>query len=149
MGFGSKLESRSEASTYELLSQVEPQDLVKYGMIPELVGRMPVISVLHELDEDALIRILLEPRNALVKQYERLLQMDNVKLRFTEDALRAFAREAMRRGTGARGLRAILEETMLDVMYEVPSRQEVRECVITEDVVLKRKKATLVRAKAG
>ncbi len=149
MGFGGEIHAKEQVSPFELLSQVEPRDLVKYGLIPELVGRMPVIAVLHELEEPALVRILSEPKNALVKQYKRLLQMDNVSLRFTDDALREIAKEAMKRNTGARGLRAILESIMLDIMYDLPSRKGVTECVITRGVIAQNRKATLVTSKAG
>jgi len=149
MGFGGEIHAKEQVSPFELLSQVEPRDLVKYGLIPELVGRMPVIAVLHELQEPALVRILSEPKNALVKQYKRLLHMDNVALRFTDDALREIAKEAMKRNTGARGLRAILESIMLDVMYDLPSRKGVTECVITRGVIAQNRKPTLLRSKAG
>jgi len=114
---------------------VQPEDLLKFGLIPEFVGRLPVISALEPLDEQALIRILSEPKNALVKQYQKLLEMDNVKLDFEPAALEAIAKEAIKRNTGARGLRAIIEDIMLDVMYEVPSRDDISSCMITEQVV--------------
>jgi ATP-dependent Clp protease ATP-binding subunit ClpX len=119
----------------EYLSMVLPEDLLKYGLIPEFVGRLPVISTLEPLDEAALVRILKEPKNALVKQYQKLLEMDNVELEFEDAALEAIAKEAIKRNTGARGLRAIIESIMLDVMFEVPSRSDVQKCVITEKVV--------------
>jgi len=119
----------------EYLSMVLPEDLLKYGLIPEFVGRLPVISTLEPLDEAALVRILKEPKNALVKQYQKLLEMDNVELEFEDAALEALAKEAIKRNTGARGLRAIIESIMLDVMFEVPSRTDVQKCVITEKVV--------------
>ncbi|HLA50720.1 MAG TPA: ATP-dependent Clp protease ATP-binding subunit ClpX, partial [Thermodesulfobacteriota bacterium] len=122
----------------ELLREIEPQDLLKYGLIPEFVGRLPVVAVLDELNEHALIKILTEPRNALVKQYQKLFELENVKLNFTDSALAAVAREAMKRKTGARGLRAILENAMLDVMYEMPSQANVRECLVNEDMILGR-----------
>jgi ATP-dependent Clp protease ATP-binding subunit ClpX len=122
----------------EYLSMVLPEDLLKFGLIPEFVGRLPVISTLEPLDEPALIRILTEPKNALVKQYQKLLEMDNVSLEFTPDALEAIAREAIKRNTGARGLRAIIEGIMLDVMFEVPSRDDVTHCVITKENVLEK-----------
>jgi len=114
---------------------VEPEDLIKYGLIPEFVGRLPVIATLHELTEEALIRILVEPKNALVKQYRRLLEMDGVRLTFTDAALKAIAHRALDRKTGARGLRAIIEDVTLDVMYDVPSLDNVKEVVINEDVI--------------
>jgi ATP-dependent Clp protease ATP-binding subunit ClpX len=121
-----------------------PEDLLKFGMIPEFVGRLPVITSVHNLDREALIRILTEPRNALVKQYRRLFELDGVDLEFTPDALEAVADQAILRGTGARGLRAILEEVLLSVMYEVPSRKDVERVVITGPVVLEHVNPTLV-----
>lgn len=119
----------------EYLSMVLPEDLLKFGLIPEFVGRLPVISTLEPLDESALVRILSEPKNALVKQYQKLLEMDNVALEFNQEALEAIAKEAIKRNTGARGLRAIIESIMLDVMYDVPSRTDVSTCTVTQDVV--------------
>jgi len=127
--------SKSDLKAGEYLSMVLPEDLLKFGLIPEFVGRLPVISTLEPLDEEALVRILTEPKNALVKQYQKLLEMDNVKLEFEPAALQLIAKEAIKRNTGARGLRAIIESIMLDVMYEVPSRTDVDTCVITEQVV--------------
>ena len=121
-----------------------PEDLLKFGMIPEFVGRLPVITSVHNLDREALIRILTEPRNALVKQYQRLFELDGVDLEFTDDALEAVADQAILRGTGARGLRAILEEVLMSVMYEVPSRKDVERVVITGRVVLEHVNPTLV-----
>jgi ATP-dependent Clp protease ATP-binding subunit ClpX len=118
--------------------------LIRYGLIPEFVGRLPVVAALDELDEPAMIKILTEPKNALVKQYQRLLSFDNVRLKFTEGALSAIARKATQRKTGARGLRAILEEIMLDVMYEIPSQKGIKECVINEDTVLKKEKPLIL-----
>ncbi|TNF25603.1 MAG: ATP-dependent Clp protease ATP-binding subunit ClpX [Deltaproteobacteria bacterium] len=136
LGFGAeKQEKHSVNKLGELLSRVEPEDLIKYGLIPEFVGRLPVIATLHELTEDALIRILIEPKNALVKQYRRLLEMDGVRLTFTDAALKAIAHRAIERKTGARGLRAIIEDVTLDVMYDVPSMDNVKEVVINEDVI--------------
>lgn len=120
----------------EYLKLVLPEDLLKFGLIPEFVGRLPVISTLEPLDEQALVRILLEPKNALVKQYKKLLEMDNVELSFEQDALEAIAKEAIKRKTGARGLRAIIESIMLDVMFELPSRDDIVKCVITKDTVV-------------
>ena len=122
----------------ELLAQVEPQDLIKFGLIPEFVGRLPVVGVLNDLDEDALIEILTKPKNAIVKQYQRLFEFENVKLRFTEDALRAISREAMHRKVGARGLRMILEELMLDLMYTLPGQKRVKDFEVTADMVQNR-----------
>jgi ATP-dependent Clp protease ATP-binding subunit ClpX len=135
IGFSSALEGQKELKPGEYLSMVQPEDLLKYGLIPEFVGRLPIISTLEPLDEAALVRILSEPKNALVKQYQKLLEMDNVKLEFESGALEEIAREAIKRNTGARGLRAIIEGIMLDVMYEVPSRDDVVNCVVTEKVV--------------
>ena len=120
----------------ESLSQVQPEDLLKYGLIPEFVGRLPVLATLDELDEKALIRILTDLRNALLEQYEKLLAFDKVKLRFTENAIVAIARRAYKQKTGARGLRSILEEVMLDVMYEIPFQKLIKEVVVTEDVIM-------------
>ena len=135
LGFGSDVKTRTERDIGELLALVEPDDLLKFGMIPEFVGRLPVVTTLGELDEAALVEILTRPRNALVKQYKKLLDMDGVSLRFTDPALVAIARAALKNKAGARGLRAILENAMLDIMYEVPSKRNVREIVISEDVI--------------
>ncbi|MGL5060658.1 MAG: ATP-dependent protease ATP-binding subunit ClpX [Microcoleus sp.] len=140
---GSALMSKDKR-TIDMLQQVQPDDLVKFGLIPEFVGRIPVVTVISPLDEAALMQILTEPRNALVRQYQKLLKMDNVQLEFDRDALRAIAREAYRRKTGARALRSILEELMLDVMYELPSRKDVTTCTITEEMVEKRSTAELL-----
>jgi ATP-dependent Clp protease ATP-binding subunit ClpX len=122
----------------ELLQQTEPQDLIKFGLIPEFVGRMPVIGILDDLDENALVEILTKPRNAIIKQYQRLFEFENVKLKFTDDAIHAVAREAMARKVGARGLRMILEELMLDLMYHLPQQKRVKEFEVTKDMVEKR-----------
>jgi ATP-dependent Clp protease ATP-binding subunit ClpX len=135
MGFGADIRAKGERKLGELLAQVQPEDLLKYGLIPEFVGRLPVVATLEELDEAALIRVLTEPRNALIKQYEKLMSFEKVKLRFTDGAIAAVARKALAQKTGARGLRAILEEVMLDVMYEVPSQKQIKEVVITEEVI--------------
>ena len=147
LGFGSDVLSRQERNIGELLALVEPDDLLKFGMIPEFVGRLPVITTLEELDEAALVDILTKPRNALVKQYKKLLEMDGVNLKFTDGALRAIARAAMKNKAGARGLRAILENAMLDIMYDVPSRRNVREIVISEDTIEKKEPPIIVMAK--
>jgi len=136
LGFGARIEGREEASLGELLARIEPQDLVRFGMIPEFVGRIPIIATLSELTEDDLVTILTQPKNALTKQYQKLFELEKVKLTFTREALRATAREAMRRKSGARGLRSILEQAMLDIMYDVPYREGVKECKITEGVIL-------------
>ncbi len=135
IGFGADVRSRQDARSGQILAKVQPEDLLKYGLIPEFIGRLPVIAPLEELDEKALIRILTEPRNALTKQYEKLMSFEKVKLRFTDGALVAIARKASAQKTGARGLRAILEEVMLDLMYEIPSQKQIKEVMLTEDVI--------------
>ncbi len=147
VGFVSENLKKLDRKIGEIISLVEPEDLIKYGFIPEFVGRMPVVAALDELDEQSLIKILTEPKNSLIKQYQKLLAFDNVKLKFTEGALAAIAKKAIQRKTGARGLRAILEEIMLDVMYEVPSRKGIKDCLITEDTILKNEKPILVYEK--
>ncbi len=137
MGFGAEPMLNIDQQIGEVLCQVEPGDLLKYGLIPEFIGRLPIVSTLDELDEDALVRILCEPKNALVKQYQKLFDMENVNLKFTDGALVAVAKEALKRKTGARGLRSILENAMLDVMYDIPSQDRVREVLINEDVIFK------------
>ncbi|MFS8639567.1 MAG: ATP-dependent Clp protease ATP-binding subunit ClpX [Symbiobacteriaceae bacterium] len=144
MGFGAEVRSRRETNVGEVLQHILPEDLLKFGLIPEFVGRLPVIATLDALDEDALVRILTEPKNALVKQYQKLLALDNVELEFEPAALRAIAKEALKRNTGARGLRAIVEDLMLDLMYDLPSRDDVAKVVITEDCVKHRREPILV-----
>ena len=145
LGFGSSVQAKSERKIHETLSQVAPKDLIQYGFIPEFVGRLPVAAVLHDLDESALTQILTEPQNALIKQYTQLLYYDNVSLNVAEDAIRAIAQEAIRRETGARGLRAILESLMLDIMYEIPSSPKlVKECIITADAILENRSPVLI-----
>jgi len=129
------VEAEDERNTGDLLRKVEPEDLLKFGLIPEFIGRVPVIATLEDLDEDALIKILLEPKNALVKQYQRLFEMEDVQLTFSEEALRAIARKAIDRKTGARGLRSILEAILLDSMFELPGLKGVEEVVISPEVV--------------
>jgi ATP-dependent Clp protease ATP-binding subunit ClpX len=143
MGFGASLGERGERPLGELLRRVQPEDLLRFGLIPEFIGRLPVVATLDELTEDDFMRILTEPKNALVKQYQKYFEFEKVKLHFTDEALRAVAQEAMSRKTGARGLRSILEEVMLDTMYELPSRNDVQECLITEEVVAKRQEPAL------
>ncbi len=135
MGFGAKIESRQARPIGEILAQVEPQDLLKNGLIPEFVGRFPVYAALDELDEKALVRILTEPKNALVKQYRKFFEFEGVSLKFSDEALMAVAGIAQKRKTGARGLKAVLENVMLDVMYDLPSQVNVKECIISEAVV--------------
>jgi ATP-dependent Clp protease ATP-binding subunit ClpX len=137
LGFGADIPSRKEKQIGQLLQQVQPEDLLRFGMIPEFIGRLPVIATLHELNDAALMDILTKPKNALVKQFQKLLEMDGVKLKFQEDALKAVAGQALKRNAGARGLRAILESAMLDIMYDVPSRPGIKEIMITSDVIEK------------
>jgi len=144
IGFNAVIPSKKELDNSDIFAEVMPEDLLKYGMIPEFIGRLPVITSVHNLDRDALIAILTEPKNALVKQYKRLFELDNVELEFTPDALEAIADQAILRGTGARGLRAIMEEVLLSVMYEVPSRDDVARVVITREAVLEHVNPTLV-----
>src|SRR5512133_3873623 len=147
LGVGADIREKKQRNLSELLQHVEPEDLLKFGMIPEFIGRLPIVTALEELDEQALIDILTKPRNALVKQYKKLLEMDGVNLKFTDGALRAIARAAPHNKAGARGLRAILEQAMLDIMYDVPSRRNVREIVISEDVIDKREPPIVVLQK--
>jgi ATP-dependent Clp protease ATP-binding subunit ClpX len=135
MGFGAQVTSKAEKNVGELLSMVEPEDLLKYGLIPELVGRLPVVATLDSLSEDALVDILTKPKNAITRQYQRFFEMENVRLQFEPESLRAIAQMALSRGTGARGLRAVLEDAMLDIMYDIPSQLDVESVLITEDVI--------------
>ncbi len=144
MGFGAEVRKKRDIDIGEILKEILPGDLLKFGLIPEFVGRLPVIVTLDALDEDALIRILTEPKNALVKQYQKLLELDGINLEFKDDALTAISEEAIRRNTGARGLRSIVEEILLNVMYDLPSRTDVTKCYITRDVVLKKEEPLLV-----
>ncbi len=136
LGFGKEKGAKSQMSRTDVLKQVAPEDLTKFGLIPELVGRIPITGVLGELDEEALIDILVKPKNALVKQYQKLFQMEDVELVFTDEALRAIAGVAKKRETGARGLRSVIEDTMLHIMYDIPSRSNVRKIIITEETIL-------------
>jgi ATP-dependent Clp protease ATP-binding subunit ClpX len=147
LGFGAEIKNREEKNIGEILSHVQPEDLIKYGLIPEFVGRLPVIATLEDLNEKALVDILTKPKNALVKQYEKLFDFESVKLRFSQESLGAIARQAIRRKSGARGLRAILEEIMLDIMYDLPSYSNVEECLINEEVILKKERPLLVYGK--
>ena len=144
LGFGAEIQSARTQDTAKVLSMVQPQDLTRYGLIPEFVGRLPVVTALEALDEDALVRILTEPKNALCRQYETLLGMDGVELTFTEGAARAIAHEAIERKTGARGLRAIVEQVMLDTMFELPDRTDICACEVTEEAVNGSGKPTLI-----
>jgi ATP-dependent Clp protease ATP-binding subunit ClpX len=147
LGFGADIKSQFERDMGELLREVQPEDLLKFGLIPEFIGRLPVIATLDELSIDALVDILKKPKNALMKQYQKLFEFENVKLRFTEGALMSIAKEAIKRKSGARGLRAIMENTMLDVMYEIPSQSNIRECIISEEVVLRHESPILLYEK--
>ncbi|TSA08308.1 MAG: ATP-dependent Clp protease ATP-binding subunit ClpX [Deltaproteobacteria bacterium] len=144
MGFGADIRGASQSRIGDVLTEVKPEDLLRFGLIPEFVGRLPVVATLEELDEEALIKILKEPKNALVKQYKKLFELDHINLRFTEGALVAVARESMKRKSGARGLRSILENAMLDIMYELPSQGDARECVISEEVILNREEPIIL-----
>ncbi len=145
MGFGAEIVSKQEQDMKEVLKNVLPEDLLKFGLIPEFIGRLPVMVTLEALDEEALVRIMQEPKNALTKQYQKLLELDQVALEFEEGALRSIAQEALKRKTGARGLRAIIEDIMCNVMYEVPSEKEVVKCIVSEEVVKDKKDPILVR----
>ncbi|MFP3916475.1 ATP-dependent protease ATP-binding subunit ClpX [Lysinibacillus telephonicus] len=145
IGFGSD-SVKQEEENVSLLSQLIPEDLLKFGLIPEFIGRLPVLASLEQLDEEALVRILTEPKNALVKQYQKMLELDKVELDFEEDALKAIAKEAIERKTGARGLRSIIESTMLDMMYELPSREDIVKCVITKETITDKATPKLILA---
>src|SRR6266511_3978838 len=149
MGFGADIRRKDERSMSDLLHEVQTEDLLKFGLIPEFVGRLPVIATLDELDDSALVRILKEPKNALTKQYSKLFEMESVHLKFTEEALRAIARDAMKRKSGARGLRAIMENIMLEIMYDMPSQPNIKEVVISEDVVERHEPPIVVYTKAA
>jgi len=149
MGFKAEVKSKSQRNVQEVLEQVQPGDLIKYGLIPEFVGRLPVIGVLGDLDKDALVKILTEPRNALSKQYQKIFEFENVTLTFTRDALEAIAEQSLLRKIGARGLRLILEDLMLDLMYQLPSRSDITECVITKEVVENKTAPIILMEKAG
>jgi ATP-dependent Clp protease ATP-binding subunit ClpX len=144
VGFGAELKSIEKKQIGEVLLMLEPQDLIKYGLIPEFVGRLPLTATLAELKEPALVRILTEPKNSIIKQYQKLFSFDNVKLKFTDEAIKAIAKEALTRKTGARGLRAILENVMLDIMYEIPSQKGIKECLITDGVIKNNDKPVLL-----
>ena len=144
MGFGAEIKSRDDRRVGDLLAMVQPEDMLKYGLIPEFVGRLPIVATLHDLDESALVRILREPKNAIIKQYQKYFDLEKVRLKFTDDAVAAVAREAMKRGTGARGLRAVLEEVMLEVMYELPSIPGLKECIITREVIVNKERPILI-----
>jgi ATP-dependent Clp protease ATP-binding subunit ClpX len=147
MGFGADIKSRSERDLGELLAKVQPPDLLKFGFIPEFIGRLPVLASLDDLNEAALVSILREPKNALIKQYQKLFEFEKVKLRFTDGALVAIAKDALKRKTGARGLRSILESIMLDIMYELPSQTNIKECIINEDTIARKEKPIVLYEK--
>jgi ATP-dependent Clp protease ATP-binding subunit ClpX len=144
MGFGKELKRSTAKSMSETFEQIQPEDLIKYGLIPEFVGRLSITAILNELDVDGLVKVLTEPKNALTKQYKKFFEFENVKLKFTDGGVRAIAEQAFNRKTGARGLRSILEENMLDIMFDLPSRDDVEEVVISEDVITKHEKPLLV-----
>jgi ATP-dependent Clp protease ATP-binding subunit ClpX len=144
MGFGAAIQGKKEKSIGNVLSEIHPDDLIKFGLIPELVGRLPVVAPLHELDEKAMMRILVEPKNSLIKQYQKYFEFEKVKLTFTDDAIMAIARQAVKRETGARGLRSILEDLMLDLMYDIPSQSNISEVIINRDAVAERKSPILL-----
>ena len=144
IGFGTKIESSKEINKYEIFQEMLPEDLLKYGLIPEFIGRLPIIATLKDLDKEALIKIATEPKNALVKQYQKLLEMDDVELEFNQDALEAIVDKAIERKTGARGLRSIIEEIMRDIMFDVPSEPNIAKCIITKETVLDKKAPELI-----
>ena len=144
IGFGTKIESQKEINKYEIFQEMLPQDLLKYGLIPEFIGRLPIIATLKDLDREALIKIATEPKNALVKQYQKLLEMDDVELEFKQEALGAIVDKAIERKTGARGLRSIIEEIMRDIMFEIPSTPNISKCIITKETVLDKKAPEIV-----
>jgi ATP-dependent Clp protease ATP-binding subunit ClpX len=144
MGFGANVEAKREMRQWELLQNVQNEDLMKFGLIPEFIGRLPVVAPLQELDEAALVQILTEPKNALVKQYRRLLEMDGVELKFTDDALKAVAKKAKLQRSGARGLRSIIEKAMLEVMYDIPSMDNIAEVMISDECIVEEKRPVLI-----
>lgn len=144
LGFGASIQSKKNISLGELFDKIEPKDLLKYGLIPEFVGRVPIVVSLHELDQEALVRILKEPKNAIIKQYQKMLKLDDVDLEFEEDALVEVAKMAIERKTGARGLRSILESIMMEIMYEIPSRDDIKKCIVTKETIRNHQLPTLV-----
>lgn len=144
MGFGGYIETKAKKKIGEILAQIIPEDLLKYGLIPEFVGRLPIVAPLEMLEKNDLIRILTEPKNALIKQYKKFFEIEGIKLKFTEDAIESLADIALQRETGARGLRAVIEDVMLNIMYEIPSKSNVKECVLTKEVVVNKRNPTLV-----
>lgn len=144
IGFGTKIESLKEINKYEVFQELLPQDLLKFGLIPEFIGRLPIIATLRDLDKEALIKIATEPKNALVKQYQKLLEMDDVALEFKPEALESIVDKAIERKTGARGLRSIIEEIMRDIMFEIPSEHNISKCIINKDTVLNYEKPEII-----
>lgn len=144
MGFGAEISDNSKLKVGELLKDIKPEDLLKYGLIPEFIGRIPVIVTLEELNESALVKILTEPKNALIKQYKELFSLDDVELEFEEDAIKEIAKKAFERKTGARALRSILEELLMDVMFEIPSDENIKKCVITKNCIKNDEKPKLI-----
>jgi ATP-dependent Clp protease ATP-binding subunit ClpX len=150
LGFSAEIRSKEDRNIGEILAQIQPEDLIKFGMIPEFMGRIPIIASLSSLSEEALVRILTEPKNALIKQYKKLFEVEGVDLKFTEEAIRSISRDAIKKKSGARGLRAILESVMLDIMYDIPGMTGIRECVIGEAVINGKEQPLLVyENKAG
>jgi len=147
LGFGAPIKRKKERNLNEILSYIEPEDLLKYGLIPEFIGRLPVIATMEELDKVALVRILIEPKNALIRQFKKMFSLQNVKLTVTGDALEEIARKAINRSSGARGLRTIMEDVMLDIMYDLPNTTDVEECIINAEVINKEKEPVLVQKK--
>ena len=144
IGFTAEIESKKDIGKYEIFEQLLPQDLLKFGLIPEFIGRLPIIGTLKELDRKALARILVEPKNSLIKQYKKLFEFDNVELEFTDDAIDAIVGKAIERNTGARGLRSIIEEIMTDIMFEIPSNRQIAKCTVNKDTVLNNSKPEVV-----
>ena len=144
IGFGTKIESQKEINKYEIFQEMLPQDLLKYGLIPEFIGRLPIIATLKDLDKEALIKIATEPKNALVKQYQKLLEMDDVELEFKREALDAIVDKAIERKTGARGLRSIIEEIMRDIMFDIPSTPNISKCIINKETVINKKSPDII-----
>jgi ATP-dependent Clp protease ATP-binding subunit ClpX len=147
MGFGADVKKRVVGESKDIMDHIQPEDLLRFGFIPEFVGRLPVVATLNELSEEALVDILMKPKNALVRQYQKLFEFENVKLKFTEGALRAISKDAIKRKTGARGLRSILENVMLDVMYEIPSQSNIKECIISDEVILNKESPIILYEK--
>ena len=144
IGFGAKIESKKEIDKSAIFEQMLPQDLLKFGLIPEFVGRLPIIATLQELDREALVEIVTKPKNALVKQYKKLLELDGVELEFEKEALNAIVEKAIERNTGARGLRSIIEDIMRDIMFDIPTNPKIEKCIITRDTVVDKKEPTLI-----